>query len=343
VQAKVADGQTVDIIEETDYPFTDRVRITVKPKQPVSFPIYFRIPVWAEDDEVGVPGAAASRAQRGTLFKVERQWKPGDVVTLQFHFKVRAETRRRNNAVAIAWGPLWFSLRIGQAFVKLPGIPAKHHTELVPAPPGCVDWRIAPPTDWNCALAIDRENPQCTMVTNKVSKMPFARRGEPLKLAGAADFTPWPEDVPIVLKFRARHVPQWGMNGANAQPVPVSPMKKESPEEVVELIPYGCTRLRISESGELATVHQQHGAVHERGVPRSKEQRGAGDVVGKAEAAQRDCPVGGVKILADEGGLVKKRFAQAGPDEAGPDGVRSDAVWPELAGQRFDEQVETAL
>jgi hypothetical protein len=177
---------------------------------------------------------------------VDRVWKDGDVVTLDFNFKVRAETRR-NNAVAIAWGPLYFVLRIGESFQKIAELALGDKHVMVPAPPGCVNWRIAPTTDWNYALEIDRNNPQCTMIVNKISSIPFAQKGEPVKTAGASEFTPWQEDVPIVLKVKARHLPQWGMNGANAASVPVSPVKTDSPETLVELIPYGCSRLRIAE------------------------------------------------------------------------------------------------
>ena len=68
-----------------------------------------------------------------------------------------------------------------------------------------------------------------------------------MKLPGADEFIPWQEDVPFVLKVKARQVPQWGMHGANAAAVPLSPVNADSPETLVELIPYGCSRLRISE------------------------------------------------------------------------------------------------
>jgi hypothetical protein len=247
LKAKVAQGSTIEITEETDYPFSDSVRFTIHSAQPVSFPIHFRIPSWANQAELSVSGEPnPSHPQEGTFFKVERVWKSGDVVTLAFNFKVRTETRR-NNAVAIAWGPLYFVLRIGEAFQKIPALVGSRSPDAVPVPSGCVNWRIAPTTDWNYALAIDRNNPECIMTTNKISSMPFAQKGEPVKLAGATEFTPWQEDVPIVLKVKARHVPQWGMNGANAAAVPVSPVSTNSPETLVELIPYGCSRLRISE------------------------------------------------------------------------------------------------
>jgi uncharacterized protein len=247
IKAKVGEGALIGITEETNYPFSDRVRITIQCERPVSFPLHFRIPSWANQPVLSVSGEPNPRhPNHGTIFKVERVWKSGDVVTLNFNYKIRAETRR-NNAVAIAWGPLYFVLRVGEGFQKIPAIPDSKGSEPVPVPPGCVNWHIAPTTHWNYALAIDRDNPHCLMTTNKISPIPFAQRGELVRVAGATEYTPWPEDVPIVLKVKARQVPQWGMNGANAGEVPLSPVKTDSPETLVELIPYGCSRLRISE------------------------------------------------------------------------------------------------
>jgi hypothetical protein len=177
---------------------------------------------------------------------VEREWKDGEVITLNFNYKVRAETRR-NNAVAIAWGPLYFVLRIGEAFEKIPALLFSHNPAPVAAPHGCVDWRIAPVNDWNYALSIDRSNPQCQMSFRKVSSMPYAQKGEPVRAPGSTEYLSWPEDVPIILRVKARLVPEWGMNGANAAPVPASPVSTNQSETVVELIPYGCSRLRIAE------------------------------------------------------------------------------------------------
>ncbi len=100
---------------------------------------------------------------------------------------------------------------------------------------------------WNYALSIDRSNPQCEMSFHKISSMPFAQKGEPVRAPGSTEYLPWPEDVPIILRVKARLVPEWGMNGANAAPVPASPVSTSQPETVVELIPYGCSRLRIAE------------------------------------------------------------------------------------------------
>jgi len=247
LSAKVADGMTVVIIEETEYPFSDRVRVTVRPERPVSFPIYFRIPAWADRMEISANGESGVHQPRnGSFVKVERHWNPGDVVTLNFNFKFRCETRR-NNAVAIAWGPLYFVLRIGESFKKLPGLTVGDSDKLIPAPPGCVNWQITPTTDWNYALVIDRKNPRFTMERHSISSMPFAQKGELVKQPGVSQFASWQEDVPIVLQVKARKVPEWVMDGTNAGPVPASPVQTDSPETLVELIPYGCSRLRIAE------------------------------------------------------------------------------------------------
>jgi hypothetical protein len=66
------------------------------------------------------------------------------------------------------------------------------------------------------------------------------------------------QEEPIVLKAKARRVPQWktqqGKNPASgrmvdamAEPPPASPVMADGPEVDVELVPFGCTRLRISE------------------------------------------------------------------------------------------------
>ncbi|MCX6878168.1 MAG: glycoside hydrolase family 127 protein [Verrucomicrobia bacterium] len=65
-------------------------------------------------------------------------------------------------------------------------------------------------------------------------------------------------DEPVILRVKARLIPQWtmtmGLNPASntqvpamAGPTPESPVTVAGPEVDVELVPYGCTRLRMSE------------------------------------------------------------------------------------------------
>src|SRR5439155_11965357 len=46
VSAVVGDGVAVKIEEETNYPFSDMIKLHITAERPVRFPIYLRIPAW---------------------------------------------------------------------------------------------------------------------------------------------------------------------------------------------------------------------------------------------------------------------------------------------------------
>src|SRR5438876_3315848 len=48
VKAKVGDGVNVIIEERTHYPFDEVVELKVSPEKPVRFPLYLRVPAWAD-------------------------------------------------------------------------------------------------------------------------------------------------------------------------------------------------------------------------------------------------------------------------------------------------------
>jgi hypothetical protein len=50
-------------------------------------------------------------------------------------------------------------------------------------------------------------------------------------------------------------VPSWTLVDNSAGPVPESPVTIDTPVEPIELIPYGCARLRITELPTTRPVH----------------------------------------------------------------------------------------
>ncbi len=61
---------------------------------------------------------------------------------------------------------------------------------------------------------------------------------------------PWNlENAPISVKIKGYRLPEWKMYNHSAGKIPLRPRvnKSENPAVDVELIPYGCTTLRISE------------------------------------------------------------------------------------------------
>ena len=211
-------GKDVTIVEDTEYPFRDSIRLTIQSAAPVAFPLELRIPAWATAASIKVNGRAERGIKAGAFHTVSRTWKSGDKVEIVFPMKLRI-ARDFNNAVVVYRGPLLYSLKIGEDWRKVKDRPQ--------AP----DWAVHPTTPWNYGLVVDERAPEKTI---KVEE----------KMVGPYPYSP--DGAPVVLKAKAKKIPEWGMLNDSAAPPPVSPVATSAPEETVELIPYGSAKLRIT-------------------------------------------------------------------------------------------------
>ncbi len=212
-------SKRITIEERTDYPFSGEIELKVKTSGTVEFPLHLRIPVWAEGAEVQVNDGPREKPVAGTFHVIRRTWKDGDKVRLVFPMKLRT-TRRFNNSTAIHRGPLTFSLRIGSMWKRVKG-----------EAPAC-DYEVTPTSPWNYALEIDPANPQKSLkVEENGVRMPCFVEMK----------------APVIITAKARKVPAWGMDGASAAPPPQSPVSTSEPVEEVQLVPYACAKLRITE------------------------------------------------------------------------------------------------
>jgi len=60
------------------------------------------------------------------------------------------------------------------------------------------------------------------------------------------------ESAPVVLAVQGRRLPDWKLVQNSADDPPPSPVESQEPLTELELVPYGCTRLRITEFPVLA-------------------------------------------------------------------------------------------
>ncbi len=218
VSAAVRGGVDIRIEVETDYPFGETVKFTVRTPKPVTFPLCYRVPGWAEGARARLNGGDCScEPVAGTFHRAEREWSDGDSLEVTFPMRVRAE-RRYNDAVTLKRGPLVYSLKIGERWERERGEDV------------CPDYAVYPTTPWNYGLALDPEAPEAEVVTKRVGDTIFA-----------------PEAAPVELRVKARKVPEWQMVDEQAGPTPMSPAHSSEPLEDVTLIPYGCAKLRITE------------------------------------------------------------------------------------------------
>ncbi len=223
VTAKVADGVAVAFSEETNYPFEDKIRLVFKGSKSVTFPLHLRIPVWCENASIAVNGKEHGRPKAGAITKVVRTWQKNDVLELQLPMKVRI-SRWHENSVGVERGPLVYALNLSAQWNKLFGTEPYATYEVVSMQP------------WNYGL-----------LAPYVSKpdSAFAVR------IGHVAAQPWtPQQPPIQLIAKGKRIPEWQKYGGVTGPIPYSldwrPIESNELEEELVLIPYGCSRLRIS-------------------------------------------------------------------------------------------------
>ena len=222
--AKVGDGSSVTISEETDYPFGDTVTFKITTAQPVSFPLYLRIPRWCEKAAVQINGMKPRLAAKPLSYAViEREWKSGDRVELTLPMQVTVRRwEKNNNAASVNYGPLAFSLKIGERWSRHGGTPEWPELEVFPT------------TAWNYGLVLDEQRPAKSL---KVVKKDGALAPQP--------FTP--ATVPIEITAKAKRIPGWIQDARGmAGKLQLSPLRSDQPTETVTLIPMGAARVRIS-------------------------------------------------------------------------------------------------
>ncbi|MCU0456449.1 MAG: glycoside hydrolase family 127 protein [Bacteroidales bacterium] len=241
VSAKVGRGKNVSITEETEYPFKGFVKMKITTAEPVRFPIYLRVPGWADEITFNFKGKTLTGAA-GETVKLLEKWEDGDLITFRIPLDIRVE-RRFNNSVSILRGPLYYSLRIDKEYksVKLNYDNFGYK--------GSVDWEIRPISDWNFGLLIDpvRKERGIDVTENTVAEYPFADKGDMIWSEENGAYLPWQKDAPVVITARAMKIPGWTLKDNSADLPPRSPVKPGSSTETVQLVPYGCTRLRITE------------------------------------------------------------------------------------------------
>jgi hypothetical protein len=100
------------LTQTTEYPASSASTIALKLDNPQSFAVLLRIPAWAgPKTRVAVNGKAMNAAlQPGTFAKVERTWKSGDRIEVEFDMPLRLETIPYQSVggqnVALVYGPV---------------------------------------------------------------------------------------------------------------------------------------------------------------------------------------------------------------------------------------------
>lgn len=237
VEAEVADGVRVSVSEETFYPFDEEIRLTVSfPDKKVKgayFPIKFRIPSWCGNPVVEVNGEVTDQVcSAGDVVSLRRNWKKGDVITVKLPMKISCG-EWYDRAAVVERGPLVYALKMQENWTRKEFRPEERVKY--------GDWyyEVTSPSKWNwCFSRKDITS------GNIEGKFTLVRTGTD------ASLYPWNvENAPLMIKCPAKELLDWTAYRGSAGQIPFYRQQggRVGPEETIELIPYGCTTLRIAE------------------------------------------------------------------------------------------------
>lgn len=235
---KVGDGQQIAIHEETNYPFDEVIRLTVQTDKEVEFPLYLRIPTWANQAQIHINGQKVTTpVTSGQYACIRRTWKNDDKVELTLPMQLSLRTWQVNkNSVSVNYGPLTMSLKIQEKYIKSDSKETAIGDSQWQKDADASQWptyEIYPDSPWNYSLVLNKDN---ALKDFKVIKKQWP----------ADNFPFTQESVPLEIKTVGRQIPSWKVDQYGlCHELPEADAPKREKEEIT-LIPMGAARLRIS-------------------------------------------------------------------------------------------------
>lgn len=204
---------------ETQYPFRDTVTYKITTSAPVTFTMSIRIPSFADSAELN-----GENVETGGFVNITKEWSGTETINVKMHFSPSI-IQRPDDMVCVWRGPLLYSIAIDEKWERVEYICGGVERKF----PYC-DYYIYPTSKWNYALADD---------TFEVKENDV--------VSGFGG------DEPPVEMIAKMFEVEWEFANGYCSPKPKS-LKPISTIQNVQLIPYGCTNLRMTEIPYIKTA-----------------------------------------------------------------------------------------
>lgn len=254
---------------ETDYPFGELLNFRFDLPRAVRFPFSLRIPGWCSGASLHLNDLPLEIAcPSATFVTVDRIFHPGDVLQLRLPM-TPALREWPMGGVSVDFGPFALSLDIQERWsIDTGGTKGNGDARFLPAPGGSSagkhfpDWEVVPGSPWNFALSLDSESlaDDLRIERRPLSGNPWTQATSPIRCyVPARRVRDWEVDRwSQVEEERPREVAEevWekkrSIKYGDYTFTPQLPEagslhgRLEDSIETITLVPYGCTRLRLS-------------------------------------------------------------------------------------------------
>lgn len=115
LKTTLLDGSAIKINQKSNYPWDGAVKITIEESKSEAFEMLLRIPEWAKGSTIKVNGKIVDNVVAGSFAKIKREWKAGDVISLNMPMDVKLieghpRIEEVRNQVAVKRGPIVYAL-----------------------------------------------------------------------------------------------------------------------------------------------------------------------------------------------------------------------------------------
>ncbi|MEO6546590.1 MAG: beta-L-arabinofuranosidase domain-containing protein [Ferruginibacter sp.] len=106
-QLKTPGRQSIQLIQQTDYPISGKITLTLKVPKSETFTLDIRIPAWSSRSALSINGQPVNTITPGQYATIHRSWKAGDTIAIVLDMRGRVmQSGNLPGNVAIIRGPI---------------------------------------------------------------------------------------------------------------------------------------------------------------------------------------------------------------------------------------------
>ncbi|MEG0992925.1 MAG: glycoside hydrolase family 127 protein [Bacteroidales bacterium] len=229
VSFELGNGAKCQITENTRYPFNDKISFDFGLDKEAKFPFRLRIPSWCDNAEILVNGERwQGTPAKDKFITLDRVFKDGDQIIVRFDMEAQVNLIQ-NHGAYIQRGPLLFSYPVPSVKQEDTEI-YENMNGKIPENKAFKCWSITPAGPWN--YAITEAGKRSLQV---IQKEDFSGR-YPFDL----------DATPVTIRVPLKRI-RWTLQEDRfTPPLPSVIIPEKEEEDFVELVPYGCTELRLT-------------------------------------------------------------------------------------------------